>query len=104
MRLQMHLNRNIGRTYKVAIGVLVRLVAPSIQKDCCTLLFSTGNEIVDPLLALRTDNRAQVSALFKSPVHIQLLGSLHNFWQPFFCLTDHGSCAQRHATLTSSSK
>ena len=91
-------------TYKVAVGVLLRLVAPSIQKDLCALLLCTGNQIFDALLALGADNRAEIGSLFKSAVDIQCLGTLGDLRKPFLGLANHDHSAQGHAALASSAK
>lgn len=90
--------------YKVAVGILLRLVAPAIQKDGGTLLLGTGNQVFDALLALGADDRAEIGALFETSVDVESLGSLGHLRQPLFGFADHDNRAQGHAPLSSGTK
>src|SRR5436190_21162955 len=90
--------------YPIAIWILLRLVAAAIEQDGGTLLFSTGNQALYPLLALTTNNRAQINAFFESTVYVQHLGSPCDLVKPSLGFSHHDQCTEGHATLACRAK
>lgn len=90
--------------YKVAVGVLLWLVASAVKKDGRTLFFGAGDQVLDALLAFGADDGAEVGAFFEASVDVQCLGPFGHLRKPFLGLADHDHCAQSHAPLASSTE
>ncbi len=72
--------RRGGGTYEVAVRVLLGLAASAVEKDGGALLLGAGDQFLDSLFALRTDDGPEVGAFFEAAVDVQLLGSCGDFW------------------------
>lgn len=91
-------------TYPVTIRVFLGLVPTSIKEDGGTLLLSSGDDILNPLLALGGDNGTQIGTLFESTINVESLSAVGDFRKPLFRLADHDEGAQCHAALASSTE
>ena len=92
------------KTYKVAVGILLRLVTATVKQDGGTLLLGRGDQFLNPLLALRADDRTQVGVLLEAAVDVERLGPLRHLRQPVLGLTDGHHGAERHAALARGAK
>ncbi|KAI6761764.1 hypothetical protein HG531_002317 [Fusarium graminearum] len=102
-----HVRGNIGddgRSNPVAVGVLAGLEATAVEKNSSALLLSGINELLNALLALRGNDRAEIGSLLETAVDIEVLGLLSNVVEPLLGLTDHDEGAQGHAALTGSTE
>lgn len=90
--------------YKVAVGVLLWLVASAVEEDGRTLFFGAGDQVFDALLAFGADDGAEVSAFFEASVDVQGLGPFGHLGEPVLSLADHDDRTEGHAALAGSTE
>ena len=92
------------RTYEIAIRVFRRLVPSPVKQDLSALLFGTGNQPFNSRLALRADDRTEISAFFEATIDLEFFRTLRELGEPGLRLADHDEGAQRHTALARSTE
>lgn len=87
--------------HPVAIGVFFGFLPAAIHQDRRALFFRRGDQVLNALFGLRTDDWAEIGSFLETAVHGQVARTLRQLGGPVFGVANQHECRKRHASLSS---